>query len=364
MARKPKIRVVVVEDSELMAREISRSLQAHNRLSVVGVAHDGNEGLRMVRELRPDVVTLDVNMPDMDGLTCLQYIMIQQPTPCVIVSSLTDESAIETFEAYELGAISVVEKPSRAAGNSLALFKRRLAANVVKASYADVGNLTRADRPGVPHLPAAAAAPRGPGSVPRRVIVIGASTGGPRTLMDVVPRLPADLGAALLIVQHMPGSFTGSYARRLDEISALPVSEAVEGEVLLANHAYLAPGDFHLRLERSGVGHRSVIRLQPGEEEDLIVPSVDIALDSAIDIFGTACVGVVLTGLGSDGALAMERLFRMGGTTIAESEVSAVIYGMPKAVVERGVATEVLPSRRIAEHLVSLFSEQQGDRGE
>lgn len=333
-----------------MAREMVRALNAHKRLTVVGTARNGAEGRRLAQQLQPDVITLDVNMPDIDGLTCLQYIMIEQPTPCVIVSALTGESACETFEAYELGAVGVVQKPTRLQGDSLALFKRRLAANVVRASYADVSKV--AGRVTPPPRIATRGAPLS-SRIARRLVVIGASTGGPRTLLEIVPKLPPNLGAAVMVVQHMPGSFTGSFAERLDGISALPVVEAQEGQVIASDCVYLAPGDFHLRLQPAGVGRKAVVRLSPEDDEDLmVVPSVDVTLDSALTIYGSSMVGVVLTGLGSDGAKAMKRLHDLGGVTIAESEDTAVIYGMPKAVVEAGAASYILPAHKIAEEIV------------
>ncbi len=364
VTNKRKIRVLVVDDSELMRREISRGLRANRRISVVGTAENGEQARELARELNPDVITLDVNMPGMDGLTCLQYIMIENPTPCVIVSALTDESAIETFEAYELGAVAVVEKPRQSKGEPLQLFKRRLAANIIRASHVDMENLTRAELsaavgPKSRQVPMVDQQPEG--RIARRVVVIGASTGGPRTLMDVIPGLPPNLGAAVIVIQHMPGSFTGAYARRLNDYSQLPVHEARQGELVIENHVYIAPGDYNLSIKRTGTGHRSEIVLEEGSGDEFIVPSFDVALDSVIEVYGKRTCGVVLTGLGNDGAKAMARLHGMGGTTIAESEISAVIYGMPKAVVDLKAASRIVPSRKVAEAIVETMPRANGD---
>ena len=340
-----------------MAREMARTLNANPRITVVGVAHDGVAGRELVRKVMPDVVTLDVSMPCMDGLTCLQYIMIEQPTPCVIVSALTGESKLETFEAYALGAVDVVLKPGGSTPELRALFRRRLAAKVIRASHADISKLSRIELEDISPVPER----RRPKttSVPRELVVIGASTGGPRTLMDIIPRLPAELGAAVIVVQHMPASFTTSFAQRLDDVSHLVVREADEGEILERDTVYVAPGSHHLTLQPVGAGFKATVRLVEVDDSDIIVPSVNRTLFSALEIFGPTLVGVILTGLGDDGADGMEALYKAGGVTIAESAVSAVINGMPGSVVERGVATQVVPARKIAGALVDLFRRRE-----
>jgi two-component system, chemotaxis family, protein-glutamate methylesterase/glutaminase len=348
------IRVVVIEDSKLLAEQLVEALEQNPRLAVAGVAHNGSEGRDLVARTHPDVVTLDVNMPGMDGLTCLQYIMVERPTPCVIVSAITGDSAFETFEAYELGAVDVIQKPQGIGPGREALFNRRLAAKIIRASYADPTKITRyqpTDESGSSR-PSRSRAFTDP-SAPQEIVVIGASTGGPRTVMEIVARLPADLQSTVLIIQHMPGSFTGSFARRLNEICPLPTREAEHGERLARGTVLVAPGDFHLRLTRAAAGAGAVVALDADTSEQFVVPSVDVALHSAVELFGERTLGVVLTGIGSDGAEAMVAVQAAGGVTIAESQASAVIYGMPKAVVSRGAADQILPARKIAPAIVS-----------
>ena len=359
MPRKGSIRVVIIEDSRLLAGQMERIFKRDPRLEVVGIAHRGGEGRRMVRRLKPDVVSLDVHMPGMDGLTCLQYIMAEQPTPCVMVSALTGESAIETYEAFELGAVDVIQKPAADDPTAVGQFERRLVAKAVRASYADPANLRRYTPPEERPPAQDKQRPARPHAVPtvaRELVVMGASTGGPRAVMEVLGRLPPDQQASVLVVQHMPGSFTPSFARRLDEICALRVSEARAGERLEARRVYLAPGDYHLTLHAPGAGTGATIVLSRNADGEFVVPSVNRAMSSAVEIFGERMVGVILTGIGNDGADAMAQVREAGGVTIAESELSATIYGMPRAVVERGLADHVLPVRKIAEAIIEALS--------
>ena len=361
------IRVVVIEDSRLQAEEISRALESHSRIQVVGVAHDGESGRQLVSRTRPDVVTIDVHMPVMDGLTCMQYIMVEQPTPCIIVSALTGESSMETFEAFELGAVDVIQKPQGGTEEQVGLFQRRLTAKILRASFADPTKLQRF-QPAKP-LPSKRETPStrtrtaaDSSTAPRSIVVIGASTGGPRTVMDILSRLPADFETPVLVIQHMPGSFTPSFSGRLNQICALNVCEAREGQRIAPGNVYVAPGDFHLRLEPVSAGLAARVKLDSEIGDEFVRPSVDIALESAVNIYGPRTVGVVLTGIGEDGARGMEAVQAAGGVTIAESEVSAVIYGMPKAVVERGAASQILPSRKIPEAIVAAAAGMEDSR--
>ena len=310
----------------------------------MGAARDGEEGLEMARNLAPDVVTLDVHLPGMDGITCLQHIMIETPRPCLMISAHTGANSVETFEALELGAVDFVEKPSGEISRDIQTRGREINRKIKEVVYANLAVMTRQQLP-----PVAAKKPGArpaAGKVPDRVVVIGVSTGGPRTLMQIIPSLRPDLNAPVLVIQHMPRRFTRSMAERLNQFSLLPVKEAQNGEALRDNVVYVAPGDTHLLLTGTPEGVFATLA-QPAKD-DPIAPSVDRAMRSAIDLFGKQVVGVILTGMGDDGAGAMERLYELGGATIAESEETAVIFGMPAEVIARGAAQSVAPAGQIA----------------
>ena len=349
-----KITVLIVEDSALMRRELTRIIGADPELRVVGAASDGEEGLEMVRSLEPDVVTLDLRLPGMDGITCLQHIMIETPRPCVMISAYTGKDAVETFEALELGAVDFVEKPRGEISRNIEERAQEIVDKIKLAAGVNMAVMTRQKFTPVEEGKAAPAAGR---EAPGRVVVIGVSTGGPRTLMQIVPELPAGLGAPVVVIQHMPGNFTGGFARRLDQYSHLPVREAGAGEPLRDNVVYVAPGDYHLQLVRQR--DQVVFRLETPAGRELNIPSVNKAMNSAIDLFGERVVGVVLTGMGDDGANAMERLHELGGQTIAESEQTAVIYGMPREAIERGAAGIVAPAPEIAARIMQVLKRKE-----
>ena len=343
MKRKPVPGVLIIDDSALMRRELSRILESPGRLRVVGTAADGEEGLEKARQLDPDVVTVDIKLPGMDGLACLQRIMIESPRPCVMISAYTIGESIETLEALELGAVDFIEKPSGEISRDIETCADQIVRKVLAASGARLSAITRIR----PQPVAGAAAPK-PGKTGPvgRIVVLGVSTGGPRTLMQIVPQLPADLPAPVLIVQHMPKKFTRGFAERLDQHSALEVREAEQGEPLREGVAYVAPGGRLLSLTKREAS--VAIQLSEPGREDLYVPSVEQTFSSAIDLFGREVIGVILTGMGDDGADAMARLHGLGGLTIAQSPDSAVIDSMPSAVIERGAARVVAAPPEIA----------------
>ena len=343
-----KITVLIIEDSAFMRRELTKIINSDRDLRVIGAAGNGIEGLEMAKVLKPDVVTLDVNLPGMDGITCLQHIMIETPRPCIMISAYTGKDSVESFEALELGAVDFVEKPSGEISRDINRRARDIISKIKEAVYVNLAVMTRQET--VPFVAKKEAAFPPAEKAPRKVVVIGVSTGGPRTLMQIIPFLPADLNAPVLLIQHMPKKFTPGFAERLNNHSLLMVREAQNGEPLRENVVYVAPGDTNLFLMRN---HGSVyIGLARPAKDDLIVPSVGKAMTSAIDIFGRQAIGVILTGMGDDGAKAMERLNALGGVTIAESEETAVIYGMPKEVIERGAARIVAPAGEIADRIV------------
>lgn len=342
-----QIRVLIVDDSAFMRKIIGDLLSSDSGIAVIGTARDGIDAVEKCKLLRPDVVTLDVEMPRLDGLACLERLMNECPTPVVMVSSLTQEGAATTVRALALGAVDFIPKPSGSISLDMAKVRDELTAKVKVAARA---NLRRA-RLSQP-LPVVGGRTVGrdggrDAGRPRRIVCIGCSTGGPGALHEVVPRLPADLGAPVLIVQHMPPGFTRSLAQRLDELSPLRVREAAAGDHFGPGDVLIAPGGSHMT-----VASGDTIALSQDPPLHGVRPAVDVTLHSIVQHYGGDAVGVILTGMGFDGARAMAELHRAGGRTIAEHQSTCVVYGMPRAVVELGVADVVAPIHEIAERIV------------
>ena len=382
-ADKP-IRVLIVDDSVLMRQAVRRLLSADPGLGVVDVARDGLEALARVEKLKPDVLTMDVEMPHMDGLSALKMLMERYPVPVVMLSSLTAAGAEATVKALALGAVDFMQKPSANVSGGLTALGAELIAKVKRASHARVRRplLTGLAKPAVPAADPAtparsgqgagtlsavraslgrapalpptpglkqdgtgkgAPAPMTPGREPDRLLVIGSSTGGPRALAEVLSGLPADLPCAVLIVQHLPAGFTKSLAERLNQASALSVAEAKDGDLLSVGQVLVAPGDFHLKVS----GRR--VHLDMGARRHGVRPSVDTTLETSAQSFGQAILTTILTGMGEDGAEGARAVKAAGGLVLAEDESTCVVYGMPRAVVERGLADEVIPLDHMAE---------------
>ncbi len=337
------IRVLVVDDSAYMRFTIGKFLAEAPGLSVVGAARDGREALEMIARLQPDVVTLDVEMPRLDGLSTLRQLMASDPRPVVMLSSLTTEGARETVQALTWGAVDFVAKP--AARANMQAVMDEVVVKVRAAARARVRPLTS------PPPASAPAEPAVPGRVKTtrrltardRVVVIGSSTGGPRALNTVLPQLAATLPAALLVVQHMPVGFTRSLAERLNQASALRVKEAEPGDALEAGQVLLAPGGFHMTLDA-----QDRIALNQNPTVHGVRPAVDVTMMAVAQRFKTAAIGVVLTGMGRDGTNGALLIRRSGGRVIAEAESSSVVWGMPRSVVEAGAADAVLPLADVA----------------
>jgi two-component system chemotaxis response regulator CheB len=334
------IRVLVVDDSAFMRRVIGQAIAAQPDLELAGTAINGLDALVKVEQLQPDVVTLDVEMPEMDGLTALRHLMARYPRPVIMVSSVTQAGATATIRALTIGALDFVGKPSGSISLDFDRVREDLLQKIRVAATARLGGPLPAAAPRSLPLQSRPAARRDGFD---RLVVIGSSTGGPRALGSLVPALPNDGHTAYLIVQHMPAGFTQSLAQRLDSQSALTVREAGPGDHLAAGLALVAPGDFHLRVTGSGA-----IELDRADRVHGVRPSVDVTLDSVARHFGRSTIASILTGMGQDGAAGAAAIHAAGGQVFAEHESTCVVYGMPRAVVDRGVADRVVPLDQMA----------------
>lgn len=342
---KRRFGVLVVDDSAFSRGVLSRKLGSDPELEVIGFARNGVEALEKAEELRPDVVTLDMQMPDMDGLTVLRHIMAERPTPVVVVSSFTSQDAELSLEALELGAVDFFLKPSPANPVGAGAGAEDLAAKVKQAARVPAARLKAASRP-------AGDRPAGKDRKPRHgvghtVAVIVSSTGGPRALSQLFRDFSDDVPAAMLVVQHMPPGFTRSLAGRLGQISSLEVAEAQPGDELRQGRALVAPGGFHMALDQRGR-----IELTTDAPVNGVRPAVDITMASVARLFGADSLGVVLTGMGCDGARGAASIKAAGGQTLVEDESTCTVFGMPRAVIESGNADAVVPLHRMAEEIM------------
>ena len=341
-----KTRVVVVDDSALVRGLLAEIINREADMECVGAAADPLVAREMIRATNPDVITLDVEMPRMDGIDFLARLMRLRPTPVVMVSTLTERGADVTLRALELGAVDFVAKPKLGVADGLRRLGDDITDKIRTAARARVHRLAPA--PTGTH--AAAAPDRPPVGSPlgrlstEKLIFIGASTGGTEATKTVLMDFPADM-PAVLITQHMPPGFTTSYAKRLDSLCQIRVKEAADGERVLPGHGYLAPGGFHLSVERSGANY--VARVRDGAPVNRHKPSVEVLFESAARVVGPNAVGLMLTGMGGDGAQAMRAMRDAGSWNVCQDEASCVVFGMPREAIARGAAHEVLPLSRI-----------------
>jgi two-component system chemotaxis response regulator CheB len=340
-----KIRVLVADDSALMRQTLRRIIAASADFDLVGLARDGEDAVTKARELRPDVISMDINMPKLDGITALQIILQEKICPVVMVSSLTQQGTTTTFECLELGAFDFVAKPDGTVSSNLGAVAEELISKLKAA--ASRGIIDRTQRIRERRQPNQAPARATFSNITRkRAIAIGISTGGPATLQEVLPQIPADLPASIFLVQHMPPSFIASFAKRLGDSCAIKVVEARSGMSVEPSVCYVAPGGMHLCLHRKMTGE--IVIRTPTTPATLFVPSVGVMMESVLKVYGADTVGVLMTGIGDDGADQMVAIKNAGGHTIAESEQTAVVYGMPREAIERGGACVVAPSHQVA----------------
>jgi two-component system, chemotaxis family, protein-glutamate methylesterase/glutaminase len=340
------VRVLVVDDSALMRKLIPQILETDSSIHVVGTAMDGNFGLRKIEELKPQVITLDLEMPGMGGLEMLKQIMRRYQLPVIVVSSFSTEGASVTMQALSLGAFDFVPKPTDVASRmsesaSELISKIKAAAQSRAVQIASPGGLpesllrkkvqSRTKRP------------------PTKIVAIGISTGGPQSLHYLLSQLPEDFPGSIVVVQHMPEGFTEMFARRLDESSALSIKEAQSGDILQAGSVLICPGSRHLKVKRLPWGDVAVLSDEPRVHGHR--PSVDVLFKSVAEEFGQQGVGVIMTGMGDDGANGLGLIKAAGGMTIAQGEQSCVVFGMPKAAIERGHAIRVVELEALAKTL-------------
>jgi two-component system, chemotaxis family, protein-glutamate methylesterase/glutaminase len=349
------IRVLVVDDSALMRKLIPAILARDTSIEVVGTAMDGAFALKKIEELRPDVVTLDLEMPRMDGMETLRLIMQRAPLPVILFSTHSKEGAYSTLKALALGAVDFIAKPTDAAAGHLETIADIL-----------IDKIKIANRAAGRKLPPASVAIDPPklrkGSKstqpPSRIIAIGTSTGGPNALQFVLSQIPADFPCALLVVQHMPEGFTEMFARRLDECSALDVSEAKSGDLIIAGRVLICPGNRHMMVRRMPRGDMAI--LSDGPPVNGHRPSVDVLFHSVAQEFALTAVGVIMTGMGEDGAEGLGAIKAAGGMTLAQSEETCVVSGMPRAAILKGHANKIVPLEGIGTFLVHQYG--GGDR--
>ncbi len=376
------IKVVVVDDSAFMRKALTTMLEKDPEIRVVAQGRNGEEGLELIRKHQPDVVTLDIEMPRMDGLTALRRIMMEMPRPVLMISSLTTEGAESTLKALELGAVDFIPKQLSKVSLDIIKIEEHLISKVKtvarrafrapralrapapppsqttqtpqtgRTGLSGQAGRTRSSvtqRPATATAPAAPVQPRG-GRQLRDVVAIGVSTGGPPAVQKVLAQLPANYPAGVLIAQHMPAAFTGPFAKRLDAASQVRVKEAEDGERFTPGVVYIGPGGRHLTLAQRGA--RMEIRVSDEPASELYKPSANILIRSVAETSGRRALGAILTGMGSDGLEGIRLLKSRGGRAIAQNDASCVVYGMPKAVVDAGLADEVLDIEEMGQALM------------
>lgn len=350
------VRVLVIDDSAFMRKMITDLLSSDQQINVIGSARNGEDGLRKMKELSPDVITLDVEMPVMDGITTLNHIMDISPIPVIMLSSLTSEGSFKTIQAISNGAVDFVEKPSGAISLDIEKIKQELIRKVLAASKAKVSkHLKKPDENTITSVNQSFAKEH-----PQTLIAIGTSTGGPRALQRVLTDLPNDFTTPIVIVQHMPPGFTKSLADRLNSLTQIHIKEAEHGEIIQKSTVYIAPGDFHLKVRKMGTSF--AIELSKEPERNGHRPSVDVLLESFANIAKVNKIAVILTGMGNDGSKGLLALKDKDSNSfiIAEKEESSIVYGMPKAAVKTNTVNHIVHLHQVGETITNLVKKSGG----
>ena len=352
-----KRKILIIDDSAFTRKVLSSIIEEDGRLEIAGLAKNGKEGLEMALALDPDVISVDVEMPVMNGLTMIKELMSKKSFPIVVVSSLTKEGATETIQALEYGAFDFVAKPSSLFGlkteEVFAEYTEKVyAAAMSKKKFGELPKRKTTTSSPAMFVPKKIVEKNGTEKPANKLVAIGTSTGGPKALPEVLTQLPANFPAGILIVQHMPPGFTKSLAVRLDQISAIKVKEAEHGEIIHQATAYIAPGDRHLKaVEKNG---KYYIELDDGPKKGAHKPSVDVMMSSLAKFPARKVIAVIMTGMGSDGCEGIEELKNANGTyTISQDEASCIVYGMPRAVEQKGLSDEVVPLGQIAKAMIT-----------
>lgn len=357
-----KVKVLVVDDSAFMRKMITDMLASDPQIEVLGTARNGVDAWEKIKQLKPDIITLDVEMPQMDGLQLLERLMSENPLPVIMLSSLTQHGAEATIRALSLGAVDFISKPSGSISLDIEKVKAELINKVkmgakvntsrVRTKTTDQKKIGPAvfSKQEVPYSPKFQTSLSLPKGNVNKIIAIGTSTGGPRALQEVIPRLPEDLPAAVLIVQHMPKGFTHSLAQRLNQQSKIRVKEGEQGDKIENGLAILAPGGYHMTLEKGGI-----IGLNQEPPVWGVRPAVDVLFKSIAENYPAQVVTVILTGMGHDGAAGVAILKEKNAKSIAEDKSTCVVYGMPKSVVDKGLADKVLPLSQVAVGIIQLI---------
>ncbi len=355
------VRVLVVDDSIFICKALTRILEKDPNIKVIGTAHDGQEAIEKVKQLDPDIVTLDVEMPRMNGIEALKVIMRNYPRPVIMISSLTKEGAKTTIEALSLGAVDFIPKElyqSSVAGINLEKLEEQLLEKikVIAKKRVQFSKNPNTFTSAISSKSTDTQSRSATRPIVRKgivdVVVIGVSTGGPTALQKVIAKLPSDIPIPGIIIQHMPPAFTGPLAKRLSSLGGPVVKEAEKGERLTPGKFLVVPGAYHMQLKKIGSIVQVVLTEEP--KDAIYHPSIDLTISSAAEIFGSKTLAVILTGMGKDGLEGVKKVKEKGGKVIAQDEATSVVYGMPKVVVEAGLADKVVPIDKVAEAIMSF----------